>query len=129
MFACTASSAIADEYLAVMTPSKKFPLAALLLSPPVPRPTAPCLRMGLYLALGRGPSNGTLNGPDCASPTLMVQWFLPATSPLTMPVTYFEVTGVLASNGLLFPAHRPFSRSPMIHGPAPAPLPQMVQFP
>src|SRR6185369_3829157 len=102
---------------AVITPSKNCPCAPLLLSPPVPRPIAPSFLIGLYLALGRWPSNGVVKAPDCALPTLMVQWFLPAESPFTIPVTYLWVTGVLASNGLTFPAQRPFSRSPMTQGP------------
>src|SRR6188474_1592693 len=105
-----------------MTPSKKSPLPELLLSPPVPRPTAPCFFIGLYWLLGRWPSNGVASIPDCALPTLMVQWFLPAASPFTMPVTYLKVTGLLSLYGLEFPAHRPFSRSPMTHGPLSAPL-------
>src|SRR5438309_821004 len=99
-----------------MTPSNQFPCAALLLSPPVPRPMAPSNRIGLYLELGRLPSNTGVNGPDWASPSLMVQWPLAwavsVLAPLTMPVTYFQVViGGFMAKGLESPAHKPFSRS------------------
>src|SRR3954454_23559579 len=96
MLAWTSLSAMSDENAAVMTPSNQSPFALAVLSPPVPRPMAPSFLIGLYLALGRLPSNGVVNAPVVASPSLMTQWFMPATSPFTMPVTYFQVViGVL----------------------------------
>src|SRR6188768_4225896 len=129
MLAWTASSAASDEKWAVMTPSNQLPCAPLLPSPPVPRPMAPSLRIGLYRVVGRCPSNTGFNGPDWALPFLIAHRFAPAAPPLTMPTTYLCVTGLLGSYGLVLPAHRPSSRSPMIHGPAPSPLPQITQVP
>ena len=42
---------------------------------------------------------------------------------MTMAVTKGDVRGVLALLTLLAPAHRPFSRSAMTHGPEPEPRP------
>src|SRR5438270_659109 len=135
MFAWTSPSAESDEKPVVMTPSNHSPFAPLLLSPPVPRPMAPSFRIGLYLGPGRGPSNGFIKGPIVALASLMTQWPLVWSallgSPLTRPVTNGQlvVTGRLSGNGLLSPAQRPFSRSPITQGPSPAPLFQMVHFP
>src|SRR5215831_19710756 len=94
------------------------PCELLLLSPPLPRRIAPCLRIGSYVTSTRGPSNITDNGPRCASPPIDVQW---CGSPLAIAVTNRHVmfgrcAQPLDPSGLTHPT-RLFSWSVMIHGP------------
>src|SRR6185437_5692476 len=97
------------------------PCEPLLLSPPLPRRMAPCLRIGSYVPFTRPPSNITDKSPCWASPPIDVQW---CRSPSAMAVTNcHEILGRLqdlAPSELTQPT-KLFSWSVMIHGPGGVP--------
>src|SRR5262249_60435918 len=74
MLACTALSVASVGNPDVITPSKNVPCEPLLLSPPLPRTMAPCLRIGSYVASTRAPSNMVASAPCWASPPSEAQW-------------------------------------------------------
>ena len=83
------------------------------LSPPMPRMIAPCFFIVSYCG-GRGPSKSVVSAPCCASPPLSAK--VPA-FPFAIAVTKSATIGTFDSCTLSWPAHSPFSRSAITHGP------------
>src|SRR6185369_9913790 len=104
----------------------------LLLSPPTPSTMPPRLSM----SLGIPPSNAVAIGVDCEaslmrSAHLLAEVFRIPKAYFTFSDGLFEFTGCASSSPpqpgspiLEPPAQTPASKSAIIHGPAPAPLPQ-----